>query len=442
MGQNKESTLTNKQSVAWKVFTAFVSDDEEISVTEDELLSYATDDLKLNLNELPAGMRDDLITILLGYMNLWTGWKYKGDFLAGKFTKTHYFERFQKYMCYKMKNTVQWVYAASVVKDLDDQQIKPVILNKPNNNTDVEFSPYAIEIQCPPDMLSTLVFSNIGDDLIMKQHRAAVWQDLSTTQLLNWPHVEVKFHTEDICFVRRQKTEFVRYLNFLPPESSKLRESKIENAENLHTSGRQKDCYSYVFLEEYMKVYMKTLKSTFKVSSSKFEEIQAILSQFLEDVRYIDVNDSIATDTVVLFRLSPVPFSRNKKMARKDDTEGKDERVAFCEILHPKIELVLFYFTAEQKDTPTLGFAYTDKIKISNRLNVILPDISYKCTYCKLDYKGRDSREMMLNHLKNNHKMEQHVRCTLCNKYFDVGNLAACRWKHKCHQYWSHVEKE
>jgi viroplasmin and RNaseH domain-containing protein len=142
MGQNKESTLTNKQSVA-------------------ELLSYATDDLKLNLNELPAGMRDDLITILLGYMNLWTGWKYKGDFLAGKFTKTHYFERFQKYMCYKMKNTVQWVYAASVVKDLDDQQIKPVILNKPNN-TDVEFSPYAIEIQCPPDMLSTLVFSNIG----------------------------------------------------------------------------------------------------------------------------------------------------------------------------------------------------------------------------------------------------------------------------------------
>jgi hypothetical protein len=273
------------------------------------------------------------------------------------------------------------------------------------------------------------------DDLIMKQHRAAVWQDLSTTQLLNWPHVEVRFRTQDICFVRRQETEFFRYLNFLPPESSQISESRIEHVENLPSYGRQKDCYSYIFLKEYMKVYMKALQSTGKVSSSKLEEIQTILSQFLGDVKDIDVNNSMATDTVVLFRLSPVPFSRNKKMARKDDAEGKDERVAFCEILNPKIELVLFYFRAEQKDTPTLGFTYTDKIEISNRLNVILPDISYKCTYCKLDYKGRNSREMLLDHLKNNHKMEEQVRCTLCNKYFNVGNLAACRWQHKCHQH-------
>jgi hypothetical protein len=103
------------------------------------------------------------------------------------------------------------------------------------------------------------------DDLIMKQHRAAVWQDLSTTQLLNWPHVEVRFRTQDICFVRRQETEFFRYLNFLPPESSQISESRIEHVENLPSYGRQKNCYSYIFLKEYMKVYMKALQSTGKV---------------------------------------------------------------------------------------------------------------------------------------------------------------------------------
>jgi hypothetical protein len=86
---------------------------------------------------------------------------------------------------------------------------------------------------------SLYYFSNRRSD-----HEAVVWQDLSTTQLLNWPHVEVRFHTQNICFVRRQETEFVRYLNFLPPESSKISEGKIENAENLHSYERQKDCYS------------------------------------------------------------------------------------------------------------------------------------------------------------------------------------------------------
>jgi hypothetical protein len=61
----------------------------------------------------------------------------------------------------------------------------------------------------------------------------------------------------------------------------------------------------------------------FQVSSSKLEEIQTILSQFLGDVKDIDVNNSMATDTVVLFRLSPVPFSRNKKNGEEGRRGGK-----------------------------------------------------------------------------------------------------------------------
>jgi hypothetical protein len=433
MDQAKElpGLPTENPSVAWKLFNAFVFDDQ-ISVTEDELVSYATDDLKLNLNELPGDMRDHLTVILLAYMNVWPGWHYKDDFLAGKFKKEVYFERFQKFMLYKMKSTVQGTYA-SAMKGLENQVVNSTKFNTPIKS-EPEFSPYAISIQCPPVMLNTIVFSNVGEDVIMKQHLGSEWEDLSTTQLLNWPHVEVTFRTQDICFVRRQATEFVRYLNFLPHESNKTSQSIIEHVETLRSYGRQKNCYSYNFLEEYMKVYMEALKSTTRVSAQKLEEIQTILSQFLEDVRYIDVNNSIATNTVVLFRLSPLPFIRNKKLVRNNDREGDEARVGYCEIITPKIELVLLYFRAEQKDTPVLSFEYTDTIKASQNASTILPHISYKCTYCRQEYIGQNSKKTMFDHLKNEHKMEQHVRCTLCKKQFDVLNLAACRWKHKCHQ--------
>jgi hypothetical protein len=101
----------------------------------------------------------------------------------------------------------------------------------------------------------------------MKQHLASDWQDLSTTQLLNWPHVQVMFRTEDICFTRRQATEYVRYLNFKPHESNKSNQSIIEDVHHRPICGRPTKCYSYTFLKEYFQVYMEALISTTKVKS-------------------------------------------------------------------------------------------------------------------------------------------------------------------------------
>jgi hypothetical protein len=153
---------TENPSVAWKIFKAFVLDDQ-ISVTEDELVSYVIDDLKLNLNELPEGMYEcgHLTVILLAYMNIWPGWNDIGDFLAGKLKKELYFERFQKFMLHKM-STLQGVYT-SAMRGLDDQVAKsPLEFNRSNNKSDPEFCSHAISIQCPAAMLSTIVFSNVG----------------------------------------------------------------------------------------------------------------------------------------------------------------------------------------------------------------------------------------------------------------------------------------
>jgi hypothetical protein len=65
-------------------------------------------------------------------------------------------------MFHKMKITVEGVYTAAV-KDLDKQVVKsPNKFSKSNDESDPQFSPYAISIQCPPAMLNTIQFSNIG----------------------------------------------------------------------------------------------------------------------------------------------------------------------------------------------------------------------------------------------------------------------------------------
>ena len=168
------------------------------------------------------------------------------------------------------------------------------------------------------------------------------------------------------------------------------------------------------------------------MTPAKLYEVQTILVQFLEDVKYMDVNKSMATSTVVIFRLSRVPFIRNKKLVKSAD--GDEARVGYCEVITPKIQLLLVYCKAKQKDTPTLAFEYTDQIKnpAEHSQIKVVPQITYKCTFCKVEYVDSNSRDLMIQHLKLQHKMEQHVRCTHCKKQFEVLALAACRWRHKC----------
>lgn len=166
---------------------------------------------------------------------------------------------------------------------------------------------------------------------------------------------------------------------------------------------------------------------------TKWEEISTILSQFLEDIKYININSSIATSTWVRFRLTKYPFIRNKKLI----TESKEpdaSRVGYCESVTPKIEIILIHFNPKQMNTPNIRFEYTDKLKkMTNKsTDLLLPQIQYKCTFCNITFGRFNSKEEIISHLKKDHEVEPHVRCTGCKKPFNVLNLAACRWKHRC----------
>ncbi|EFA08356.2 uncharacterized protein LOC103313788 [Tribolium castaneum] len=420
----------NTESTGWKIFSAFIHD-TPLSVPEEDLWTYVSDELKLDTQGIPYECREQLPLILVAFMNIWSGWHFKTDFREGKFPKEHYYHRFHKYMRHKLHTAIrgQLAVALKAVKD-QQQRTAALVQAEPENKIDSDFSPFTIHVQCPANMLNTIVFSNVGDDIVMKQHLGGEWEELTTTQLLNWPHVEAIFRTKDICFVRRQRTEYLRYLNFLPHESVKHSESVIDNVEILPNYGNQRRCFSYNFFKAYFNTYLEFLEKL--VAPVKFNEIQDILTQFLEDVKYINVNNSMVTNTSVSFRLSPVPFIRNKKLVKNSDNK-LDSRVGYCEIITPQIELILVYCKAEQTDTPYLSFDFIEELKNSDKTEaVIMPSIVYRCTFCSVRFTSHDSKKMLLQHLKITHKMEQQVRCTYCKKHFNVPSLAANRWSHKC----------
>lgn len=79
----------------------------------------------------------------------------------------------------------------------------------------------------------------------------------STTQLINLPHVEVSFETEDIYFFRRQVTEYIRYLNVNFNDFVQTQNSTIDHVEQLAT---RRFCYSYNYFNYYFKEYLGTLR--------------------------------------------------------------------------------------------------------------------------------------------------------------------------------------
>lgn len=150
---------------------------------------------------------------------------------------------------------------------------------------------------------------------------------------------------------------------------------------------------------------------------------------------HINVNKSMATNTVVSFRLCKVPLIRLKKLLKSNmNVEEGRANVSYCELITPKIELIMLYFRAEQVGDK-IQFQYTDRIRNTGRsvdLNKILPYITYKCTFCKLEFSTHNSKKNIQEHLTTAHTMEQRVRCTRCRSQLDVLQLSNSRWKHKC----------
>lgn len=157
---SKTQLSTEKNSFLWEIFNSFIHNGVT-PADEEDLRAYITQDLNINVNELCDVVVENLPYILVAFINSWSGWSFRAECLAGQFKKELYFERFKKFLNWKINSFLKASRTPGKSQYLANNLAASLQGNEKSLRCS-EQSPVAISIKCPADLLNTLVFTNKG----------------------------------------------------------------------------------------------------------------------------------------------------------------------------------------------------------------------------------------------------------------------------------------
>lgn len=149
-GPTNESTPVDKTSFIWKAFSALLNN-EDFRASDEDLVNFCVEELNVKLEKLRPILINNLPAIVVAYMNMWPGWHSKDDFQLGKIKIGLYFDRFKKFVMFKMRTLYK-----------SQGQNKFVINSLWKQEMQKPLPPFAVSIQCPPRFVNTLVFADEG----------------------------------------------------------------------------------------------------------------------------------------------------------------------------------------------------------------------------------------------------------------------------------------
>ncbi|XP_018563392.1 uncharacterized protein LOC108905101 [Anoplophora glabripennis] len=428
-----------------KCFTALV-DRKQVNLDIDVLNLMLKKELLINLDVLDKNLAEVLPVMLVMYMKTWPGWQRSKEYFSGKLNFKDWYEKFRQYIVVRLNYLIKNGYA-SVIEEMkrekkrDVDRLNPIkTYTEHGSQTDAlapkSFAPFSICINCPPSVVNSVVFGDSEDDIILRHHPELLWTNIDTMQLIHWPFIEVEFFTPELSFKRRNCFEYTRYINFTNIPLTYDKCEYIDQIEIIDPSNGR-NCYTLNMLRCYVKEYMSILKSVKDIDVDVLK-VGIILNQFLADIEEINMNNTMATNTSVVFNIGRSVFLRNKKISRASyTTKGPNNPVGYSEIIVPKVETSLIFFKGVQDlNTPEVSFSYLNIIKnclksndVKSAINPIKPLIIYKCSFCQLNLKEEAA---IIKHLQEVHKMDPNVICIKCKKSLSVCLLSSVRWKHIC----------
>ncbi|KAJ8948105.1 hypothetical protein NQ318_008458 [Aromia moschata] len=445
--RNKKDSVRNNGLK--KCFAALV-DRKQVNLDEDVLKLMLKKELQINLDALDENLSSVLPIMLVTYMKAWPGWQRSKEYYSGKLNFKDWYDKFRQYIVLRLNFLIKSGYN-TIIEEIKQDRRKAIAQSNPNKavvergmQTDYlapkGLSPFAISIDCPPSVLNSILFADAGDDIIIRQHPDIPWSKIDMKQLIHWPYVEIEFFSPELSFRRRTCFEYNRYINFINTPFTYDKSDYIEQVEIINTSNERnlgRNCYTLKMLSCYVKEYVNVLKLVNDMDKAEVSKIEIILNEFLKDIEEIDMNNTMATNTSVVFNIGRCVFHRNKKLSKGTFKTGTGTDVGYCEIIVPKMETALNFFKGVQDvETPDVTFKYLNILKANlatNNSKSILgsaqPIIVYKCNFCNVSFKT-DSE--ILTHFEQLHKMDPNVLCLKCKKAYTICFLTNMRWKHVC----------
>ncbi|KAJ8948121.1 hypothetical protein NQ318_008474 [Aromia moschata] len=393
-------------------------------------------DLQINFNILKPKVKTILSYMLVHFIKSWPGWQRSNNYMSRLITFENWYAKFKEYLIFKInyliKNDFEKVslmlktsqpFDESILFKIDDGTQTIPVTEKPQ-------APYSIEVQGLPKMLNSLVFCKaMHDDIIVKEYKINPLEEkLTTKQLINWPHIEVEFASKELRFKRKNVHGFKRYLMFSTEKITfKKAEALIEEIDIINEE-ISRAAYTLNILKEYCKLYGMVLKkhqALLGLTDEAIQEVETVLEEFVSDITEINMN-SIATNTSVVFNIGSCIYARNKSV------RSSSPAICFAESVTPKMNILLYDFTAVKGENNVTQFELLKEISDSNDKTLIysiLPIFKYTCTFCNKIYKNQSK---ILEHLRRTHCTEQPVLCFTCKLELNITKLAENRWRHQC----------
>ncbi|CAH0564828.1 unnamed protein product [Brassicogethes aeneus] len=409
------------------------------------------EDLSINLDDLSQNIKDVLLRMIIVYIRSWPGWGKSSDFFDGVLSLEEWFKRFKEYLNYKLKYIIKNGYKENVeiVKKENNEKLQKKINNglKAEHGTQTDnlapkgYAPFTICIECTPDIINTLVFTqadNTADNLVLRKHPAFTWENISFQQLLNWPFVEVQFDSPELKFGRKNVTDYTRYISLTTCPLKHDKDEFIDEIDFFDKRNTSRSCYTLKFLESYCNTYVKTLidlsaKYLF-IQKGLIQDVKVLLGEFLSDIKELNINNStMATNTTITFNIGRSNYVRVKKLTRGNH-KGNNQ-IGYCEFITPKIELILKHFAAVQEPNhSTVTFTHLNNLlSIHNDslplIKSAVPRLSFRCRFCQVSL---DCKAAIFEHFATFHRSEQNVVCFRCKVSYPLPDITKLRWDHNC----------
>nr|CAI5835731.1 unnamed protein product [Callosobruchus analis] len=424
-----------KNSILRKCFLCLV-DRKVLNLDVEVLNTILSNELAMNLDILENDLAEILPYMLAYYIKYWPGWQRSKEYYSGKLHFKDWYDKFRQYIVIKINYAIRNGYPTAI--RFDSEAIKEKLNSQMTRGSQTDYlstkgmSPCSIVINCNSSAVNTLVFTDSEDNILIKKHPALKWPEISLRDLANWPFVTVKFISPEFCFERKNCGTFRRFLSFANMQFPPFKQDYIEDVSVIDEKA-PRFCYTAKLLGRYVTEYINILESLGKATPAQINLIAILFDEFFKDIEEIGMNNTMASNTSVVFNIGQNHYSRSKKITKgRTSMTGMKSEVHYCEMLIPKMKTSLIYFYAVQDmNASDVSFVYLNEFKNKSRtdFHVLFPTLYYHCNFCELLlYTPME----MLQHLTQMHSMEPNFICAKCSKPLKVASLVQSRWRHEC----------
>lgn len=314
-----------------------VLNNEPINLSTEQIFSILEQEFSRKSSTLDDPVKKMLPGLFKFYIKSWIGFKTCG---RKRIPEDKLFKKFKKYLDHKVRKAIQ--EARNIVFDElcrpgpAQKTLAPTQTTNPtapaalvpsesegaastsqaNAQSQTAFgnvagAPFSLNVDCSTQMMENLSFSSNNEE--NQTYSSLKVDKLTIKELINWPGTSIRFFTNELSFNRESFLEADRVLT-LPCATKEVERKPFISNMSILDKNALREVIKLDIFESYIRQYLRMLQKIPEhlMPREKYNDIKVILESFFEDVKEIDIENSMATNTSISFHIGKFYYTHPK----------------------------------------------------------------------------------------------------------------------------------